>query len=77
VSKLVLPPQFKAKTLMELDWRNKYDINIILVQKRGTKKDKFGEPLLPRGNEPLEAGDLIFVLGTNEDLLTFSEMLQK
>jgi trk system potassium uptake protein TrkA len=77
VSKLVLPPNFKAKTLMELDWRNKYDINIILMQKRGTKKDKFGDPLLPRGNEPLESGDLIFVLGTNENLLAFSDMLQK
>jgi trk system potassium uptake protein len=78
VSTITLPKAFKASTLAELAWRNKYDVNIILIQKHLESDQKeTADANLAKGDELLEAGDVIFVVGTNEKLLRFSNMIKK
>jgi trk system potassium uptake protein TrkA len=79
VSTITIPPMFKPNTLIELAWRNKYDINIILIQKPSKEEGStdLGEAKLAKGDEILNPGDLIFVVGTNEKLLRFSNLLKK
>ncbi len=78
VSTITLPKAFKSATLAELAWRNKYDVNIILIQKHLESDQKeIADANLAKGDELLEPSDIIFVVGTNEKLLRFSNMIKK
>lgn len=57
------PPKWSDKTLMQLDIRKQYGINIVLI-KRGDKV--FSSP---GGDFTLKLGDLLVIGGENEDLL--------
>jgi trk system potassium uptake protein TrkA len=80
VSTLTIPVGFKPDTLIKLAWRNKYDVNIILVQKT-SMVDVEGESIpaatLAKGDEVLHPGDTIFAVGSNDKLLRFANMLKK
>jgi trk system potassium uptake protein TrkA len=79
VSTITIPAMFKPNTLIELAWRNKYDVNIILIQKPSVDGEdgQLEDAKLAKGDEVLNPGDVIFVVGTNEKLLRFSNLLKK
>jgi trk system potassium uptake protein TrkA len=81
VSTFVVPKNFKTKKLIELDWRNKFDINIVLIKKTaGNTNPKEVEkliPAIPRAQELVEALDVLYVIGKHKDLITFSNAINK
>ncbi|MFZ9704224.1 MAG: potassium channel family protein [Bacilli bacterium] len=81
VSSLTIPKDFKTKKLIDLDWRNKFDINIVLIKKtKGkTTEEELNkiEPVIPKAQELVEPLDIIYVIGSNHDLVTFANALKK
>lgn len=81
VSSLTIPKQFKTKKLLDLDWRNQYNINIVLIKKtKGhTDKETIDEisPMIPKAQELVEANDIIYVIGKSKDLITFANAVKK
>jgi Trk K+ transport system NAD-binding subunit len=81
VSSLTIPKDFKTKKLIDLDWRNKFDINIVLIKKTKGKssEEELGkiEPIIPKAQELVEPLDIIYVIGSNHDLVTFANALKK
>jgi trk system potassium uptake protein len=81
VSSIIIPPQFKTKKLIDLDWRNKFNINIVLIKKTEgkTKQEDLEEitPIIPKAQELLEANDIIYVVGNRKDLITFANAIKK
>ena len=59
------------KTLMKLDLRNQFGINIVGIQKGG-KTDKF---YIPRGTDKLEKGDVVVCVGKKTDVKKFDDFL--
>ena len=71
VRRIAIPPKWAGKTLIELDIRRRFDLNVIgLVEQRGQD----GLPHVRLGTAsrvPLEQGDILVVLGTDENLDKF------
>ncbi len=57
IVKIAVGPKFQARTLIELDLRNKFDVNIV-----GIIHDN--EFYIPRGTDALEASDIMVLVGT-------------
>jgi Trk K+ transport system NAD-binding subunit len=78
---VTIPVGFKTKKLIELDWRNKFNINIVLIKKTAGKvkpEDIDGIiPEIPKAQESVEARDIIYVIGKNKDVITFSNSINK
>jgi trk system potassium uptake protein TrkA len=53
------------KTLRELDLANKYHIQVIAIKKDGKGEYKF----VPKGNDVLNKGDVLVIIGEMENLL--------
>ena len=62
IYEMVIPKEWFGKTLIQLDLRKKYDINIITI-KRGDKV------FIPQANAPFTDGDIVFVIGEINDIL--------
>ena len=81
VSSVTIPVGFKTKKLIELDWRNKFNINIVLIKKmEGKVSDEALDdiiPEIPKAQESVEAKDIIYVIGKNKDVITFSNAINK
>ena len=67
--------EFIGKTLMELDIRKKYGVNVIGIQKKVTKIDEEGNVVhtvqmndLPGPNDQIEEGDVLMVVGSDSDI---------
>ncbi len=81
VSSLTIPAGFKTRKLIDLDWRNQFDINIVLIKKAKSANPKKNQeaptPIIPKAQELVEANDVIYVLGKNKDLVAFSNSFKK
>ena len=81
VSSVTIPVGFKTKKLIDLDWRNKFNINIVLIKKtegKVSEEDIDGIiPEIPKAQEMVEAKDIIYVIGKNKDVITFSNAINK
>ncbi len=61
--------EFEQKTLVELDVRNRFDINIVGI----IKSD--GEFYIPRGTDTLNPGDVVVVVGKKPQIRKFDSFL--
>jgi len=75
IVELVAPGSFQGKTMRELDIRAKYGINVIAVKRKKPKISKEGvseieEDLIlgPTADEEIVHGDLLVLLGRDEDI---------
>lgn len=66
----VVNPRFFNKTLSELDFRNRYQVNVIAIV---TKDDQANT--LPAGEDRVEKGDRITVLGKTENIQHLNEII--
>ena len=79
VAELYTPKSFAGKTLLQLDLRRKFHINIIAVTRVNLTVDEMGNPvrneqvIFPTGDEMLEETDVILVVGRNEDVDAMKE----
>ena len=62
------PDNYKSKTLIDVDPRNKYNVNIVGIIRNG----KF---FIPKGTDNIEPNDDLLVVGADADLDKFSESL--
>lgn len=68
VYQLVVGNKFDGMRLIEMDVRNRYDVNVVLV-KRGE------EVMIPRATDELHKGDELMVVGRNDKIARFDQML--
>lgn len=59
------------KTLMKLDLRNQFGINIVGIQKEGKPANFY----IPRGTDKLEKGDVVVCVGKKTDIKKFDDFL--
>jgi trk system potassium uptake protein TrkA len=74
IAEIVTPKKFEDKSLKELDLRKRYNVNIILIQRKTVKINYTGsqsesmQEILPTPNEVLKASDLLIIFGSEEDI---------
>ena len=79
VAEILVPSSFEDKTLRQLDLRNQYRINVITVKRTEVSVDEMGNPvrkelvIFPNPDEVLRKGDVIIVIGRNEDIELLKE----
>ena len=69
------PGVFMGKSLKQLNVRADYRINVVAIKRRVPKKDAEGKveikediTVVPAPNEVINKGDVLIVIGTNEDI---------
>ena len=70
IVKIQVHKGYKPKSLIELDSRNKYGVNVVGIIHNG----KF---FIPKGTDIVEEGDELMVIGAHENLNRFSLSLEK
>lgn len=75
IVELVAPGSFQSKTMRELDLRAKYGVNVIAIKRKKPKISKEGASeieeefiLGPTADEQIVHGDLLVLLGKDEDI---------
>ncbi len=68
IVQISIPDDFEQHTLLELNYRNKYDINIVGI----IRNDKF---FLPKGSDSIIPGDAILVVGKNIKITKFDKAI--
>ncbi len=66
----VSDPRFFGKSLVDLDFRNSFGVNIV-----GIKKDK-QMIITPEVNDVLHEGDILIVIGSDDDIERLQEKIQ-
>ncbi len=62
--------KYENKSLIDLDLRNKYGINIVII-----KRDD--ETFIPKGVDHLKQGDIIIVIGRHDKISKFEDTLNE
>jgi trk system potassium uptake protein TrkA len=75
IVELVAPASFSGKTMRELDVRAQYGVNVIAIKRKKPKISEEGESeieeefiLGPSADEEIVQGDLLVILGRDEDV---------
>jgi trk system potassium uptake protein TrkA len=70
-----------GKTIGELDFRNRFELNVLAIKKRRPYVDQFGESaytietnLLPSGSDGIDEGDILVVAGSDTHVREFLEI---
>ena len=72
LARIEAPPSFDGKTVMDLQLRQKYNVNLVLIKRserrKGKKADK--EPIInvPTADTVIYQGDILMVAGSDSDL---------
>jgi len=64
IAEVSVPPEMVGKTLRQLDLRNRYNINVLLIQKPGSGPESVWSP-----DTQLEEGDMLTVFGGKQTIL--------
>ena len=72
IVELIPPKEFIGKSLREMDVRAKFGVNVIAIKRKIPSASKKGEEevvnVSPQAEDVIAKGDVIVVLGTNEDI---------
>lgn len=71
IIEIIIPKQWVGKTLMELDIRKNYSLNVIAIK----KKEVFD--IIPNPKEPLVENSLMLLIGNNKDLSKFEKEISE
>ncbi len=70
IVELLAPPSFWEKSLLELNVRRAYGVEVLAIKSRGDKDIK----VIPSALERIEEGDTLILLGKDEDIKTLREV---
>lgn len=70
IVKLLINEDFKEQSLLELDTRNNFDINIMGIM----RQEKF---MQPKANDTIQANDIILVFGKSSKIIKLDHFLNK
>ena len=80
IAEIKVPAVFIGKTIREINPREDFNINIVAIKKKVPKINEQGERTfedyiedVPSPNRPLDPGDVLLVVGTNENIKKFAE----
>ncbi len=72
------PEKFAGKTLMELNVRNKYNVNVVAIRRTVAESDEEGIKRtrqfvlsVPMADTKIESGDVLLIIGDNESIRNF------
>ena len=75
LAEIKVRPDFVGKTLQELDFRNRYGVNIVAIKSRevatgpnGPEKVQIHVNDLPHAEDVIKEGDVLVVIGTDEKI---------
>jgi len=71
LSEMLVPARWKGKTLMQVDLRRNYNLTVVAVKKVREDADIV---VGPGGDYQFEDGDLLVVVGSNEDITELSHL---
>jgi trk system potassium uptake protein TrkA len=71
IAEMVVPKEWKGKSLKELDIRAKYGINIMAIKKGEKVK------VAPAGEDSIEEGDIIVAIGSSDKLNKIENMTRE
>ncbi|MCM5662359.1 potassium channel family protein [Galbibacter mesophilus] len=84
ISEVIAKDSFQGKSLHELDFRKKYNLNVVTIIRPCEKKNFLGNKLkkkevigLPDNNTKIQKNDQLIVFGRNEDIANFGEEMTK
>ena len=69
VVKITVGTKFTPKSIVAIDPRNKFDVNLILLTKKKVTS-------IPRASDLIEPEDIVFVVGKRRELRAFGNFLQ-
>lgn len=72
------PEKFAGKTLMDLNIRNKYNVNVVAIRRTAAENDEEGIKRtrqfvlsVPMADTTIESGDVLLIIGDNEAIRNF------
>ncbi len=68
IVQILVPNDFKKISLLDLDSRNRYDVNIVGILRRG----KF---FIPKGSDLIEGNDILMVVGASKKVSKFDQVI--
>ena len=77
---IIVPKSFLNKTVASLDFRKKYNLNVISIRRPRIEIDDMGNPvrdevvLPPKPEEVIEPNDILVMVGTEEAIDAFKEL---
>ncbi len=80
LAELVVPDSFVGKRLEDVEIRKKFNLNVISIKRSITQINDLGNPvkeeqvISPEHVDQFESGDVIVVIGSNEDVDGFREV---
>ncbi|QLE01243.1 TrkA family potassium uptake protein [Galbibacter sp. BG1] len=84
ISEVQANESFQGKSLHELDFRKKYNLNVVTIIRPCEKRNFLGNKLkkkevigLPDNNTKIQKNDQLIVFGKNEDIANFGEAMTK
>ncbi|MBN2508982.1 MAG: TrkA family potassium uptake protein [Spirochaetales bacterium] len=79
LAEIILPESFSGFSVEKLDLRKKYRLNIAAIKRDAVRIDEIGNPrkeeyiITPEPGIELKEGDILMVVGKNDDINTFLE----
>lgn len=84
VAEIPTHPNMHGKTLRDLRLRERFQVNVVAIQRKRKEVDEEGEvrevvnvASLPRPNQALEEGDVLVVIGSDESIDALSEAFSR
>lgn len=77
VRRIAVPLNWRGQTLVALDIRRRYQLNVIGWVNLNTRSGSAEIELSAEANRPLAEGDILVVLGRDEDLAHFAQLVQE
>ena len=72
LARVVAPPVFDGKTVVELELRQKYKVNLVAIRRMAGGQEKLGKKAeiinVPLPSTVINAGDILMVAGSDKDL---------
>jgi CIC family chloride channel protein len=72
MSEIEIPSEFINKTLRELNLRNRFDVEVVLIKQKSSKKEDKKDIVFPRSDYRFKSGDMILILGSPVGLKNFT-----
>lgn len=67
---LTVPESFQTKTVLDMDTRNQFGVNLLLIKRNKTS-------IAPRATDEIRPGDELFVFGTHRKIVKLAEYLKE
>ena len=64
LSEIEIPSEFINKTLRELNLRNRFGVEVVLIKPKSNKKNDERDIVLPKPDYRFQLGDSILILGS-------------